>query len=185
LLLFECDVPHAAQKRPLILRIEETEALRNLLLQWHLNRNLKTTEVFDVNQTAPLSYLLARCTGRRTAARLLRLHPSGNLVVEGRKKDLINRGGEKISAEEIENLILGHEKIHMAAVVAMPDAVMGERSRARSGESLSLAELTSFLQGKQIAKFKLPKRLEIMDSLPLSGMGKVSKRTCAKSFRPS
>ena len=111
---------------------------------------------------------------------MVRLHPSGNLVVEGRKKDLINRGGEKISAEEIENLILGHEKIHMAAVVAMPDAVMGERSCAfvtlRSGESLSLAELTSFLQGKQIAKFKLPERLEIMDSLPLSGMGKVSKK---------
>jgi len=111
---------------------------------------------------------------------MVRLHPSGNLVVEGRKKDLINRGGEKISAEEIENLILGYEKIHMAAVVAMPDAVMGERSCAfvtlRSGESLSLAELTSFLQGKQIAKFKLPERLEIMDSLPLSGMGKVSKK---------
>ena len=111
---------------------------------------------------------------------MVRLHPSGNLVVEGRKKDLINRGGEKISAEEIENLILGHEKIHMAAVVAMPDAVMGERSCAfvtlRSGESLSLAELTSFLQGKRIAKFKLPERLEIVDSLPLSGMGKVSKK---------
>ena len=111
---------------------------------------------------------------------MVRLHPSGNLVVEGRKKDLINRGGEKISAEEIENLILGYEKIHMAAVVAMPDAVMGERSCAfvtlRSGESLSLAELTSFLQGKRIAKFKLPERLEIVDSLPLSGMGKVSKK---------
>ena len=111
---------------------------------------------------------------------MVRLHPSGNLVVEGRKKDLINRGGEKISAEEIENLILSHEKIHMAAVVAMPDAVMGERSCAfvtlRSGESLSLAELTSFLQRKQIAKFKLPERLEIVDSLPLSGMGKVSKK---------
>ena len=111
---------------------------------------------------------------------MVRLHPSGNLVVEGRKKDLINRGGEKISAEEIENLILGYEKIHMAAVVAMPDAVMGERSCAfvtlRPGESLSLAELTSFLQGKRIAKFELPERLEIVDSLPLSGMGKVSKK---------
>ena len=111
---------------------------------------------------------------------MVRLHSSGNLVVEGRKKDLINRGGEKISAEEIENLILSHEKIHMAAVVAMPDAVMGERSCAfvtlRPGASLTLGELTSFLQNKQIAKFKLPERLEVMDSLPLSGMGKVSKK---------
>jgi 2,3-dihydroxybenzoate-AMP ligase len=111
---------------------------------------------------------------------MVRLHPRGNLVVEGRKKDVINRGGEKISAEEIENLILGHEKVHMAAVVAMPDAVMGERSCAfvtlRSGKSLTLTELTAFLAKKQIAKFKLPERLEIVESLPLSGMGKVSKK---------
>ncbi len=111
---------------------------------------------------------------------MVRLHPRGNLVVEGRKKDVINRGGEKISAEEIENLILGHEKVHMAAVVAMPDAVMGERSCAfvtlRSGKSLTLTELTAYLEKKQIAKFKLPERLEVVDSLPLSGMGKVSKK---------
>jgi 2,3-dihydroxybenzoate-AMP ligase len=111
---------------------------------------------------------------------MVRLHPTGNLVVEGRKKDLINRGGEKISAEEIENLILSHESVHTAAVVAMPDAVMGERSCAfvilKPGRSLTLDQLLLFLQGKQIAKFKLPERLEIVDTLPLSGMGKVSKK---------
>jgi 2,3-dihydroxybenzoate---[aryl-carrier protein] ligase len=111
---------------------------------------------------------------------MVRLHASGNLVVEGRRKDLINRGGEKISAEEVENLIIGHEHIHMAAVVAMPDAVMGERSCAfvtlKPGRSLTLDQLTGFLQEKRIAKFKLPERLEIVDALPLSGMGKVSKR---------
>lgn len=111
---------------------------------------------------------------------MVRLHPTGNLVVEGRRKDLINRGGEKISAEEIENLMLGHENIHMAAVVAMPDAIMGERSCAfvilKRGCTLSLDQLTGFLQDKQIAKFKLPERLEVVDSLPLTGMGKVSKK---------
>jgi len=111
---------------------------------------------------------------------MVRLHPTGNLVVEGRRKDLINRGGEKISAEEIENLMLGLEKIHMAAVVAMPDAVMGERSCAfvilKPGCSLTLEQLTGFLRDKQIAKFKLPERLEIVDSFPLIGMGKVSKK---------
>jgi 2,3-dihydroxybenzoate-AMP ligase len=110
---------------------------------------------------------------------MVRLHPTGNIVVEGRKKDLINRGGEKISAEEIENLILCHESVHMAAVVAMPDAVMGERSCAfvtlKPGRLLTLDQLLIFLQGKQIAKLKLPERLEIVDALPLSGMGKVSK----------
>ena len=62
----------------------------------------------------------------------------------------------------------------------MPDAVMGERSCAfvilKPGCSLTLDQLLIFLQGKQIAKFKLPERLEIVDTLPLSGMGKVSKK---------
>jgi 2,3-dihydroxybenzoate-AMP ligase len=111
---------------------------------------------------------------------MVRLHPTGNLVVEGRRKDLINRGGEKISAEEIENLMLAHEDIHMAAVVAMPDAVMGERGCAfvilKPGRSLTLDQLTGFLQDKRIAKFKLPERLEIVESFPLGGMGKVSKK---------
>ena len=117
---------------------------------------------------------------------MVRLHPTGNLVVEGRRKDLINRGGEKISAEEIENLMLGHENIHMAAVVAMPDPVMGERSCAfvflKPGHSLTLDQLTGFLQDKQIAKFKLPERLEIIESFPLSGMGKVSKKALRETI---
>ena len=75
--------------------------------------------------------------------------------------------------------MLGHENIHMAAVVAMPDPIMGERGCAfvipKPGRSLTLEQLTGFLQDKQIAKFKLPERLEIVDSFPLTGMGKVSK----------
>jgi 2,3-dihydroxybenzoate-AMP ligase len=111
---------------------------------------------------------------------MVRLHPSGNLVVEGRKKDMINRGGEKISAEEIENLILSHDAVHMVAVVAMPDPVMGERSCAfvipKPGRSLALSELCSFLLDKRIAKFKLPERLELVQSFPLTSVGKVSKK---------
>jgi 2,3-dihydroxybenzoate-AMP ligase len=102
-------------------------------------------------------------------------------VVEGRRKDMINRGGEKISAEEIENLVLNHESVHMAAVVAMPDPVMGERGCAfvipKPGRTLTLEELTGFLLGKKIAKFKLPERLEIVDSFPMTSVGKVSKKT--------
>lgn len=110
---------------------------------------------------------------------LVRQHPSGNLIVEGRRKDVINRGGEKISVEEIENLILGHHEVRMVAVVAMPDPVMGERSCAfvipRNGASLTLAQINEYLMGRKIAKFKLPERLEIVESLPLTTMGKVSK----------
>jgi 2,3-dihydroxybenzoate-AMP ligase len=111
---------------------------------------------------------------------VVRLHPSGNLVVEGRKKDMINRGGEKISAEEIENLILSHNAVHMVAVVAMPDPVMGERSCAfviaKPGRNLTHSELCAFLLDKRIAKFKLPERLELVQSFPLTGVGKVSKK---------
>jgi non-ribosomal peptide synthetase component E (peptide arylation enzyme) len=111
---------------------------------------------------------------------MVRIHRTGNLVVEGRKKDMINRGGEKISAEEIENLILAHEAVKMVAVVAMPDPVMGEKSCAfvipNPGRSVTLQQLCDFLVGKQIAKFKLPERLELVQEFPLTSVGKVSKK---------
>jgi len=111
---------------------------------------------------------------------LMRLHPSGNYVVEGRKKDLINRGGEKISAEEIENLILAHPAVQNIACVPMPDPHLGEKMCAcvvpKKGRSLDLPELVEFLKGKEIAKFKLPERLEILTDFPVSTFGKVSKK---------
>jgi 2,3-dihydroxybenzoate-AMP ligase len=115
---------------------------------------------------------------------LMRLHPSGNYVVAGRGKDLINRGGEKISAEEVENLILMHPAVENIACVPMPDPNLGEKMCAfvvlRRGQSLTLAELTTFLTGKEIAKFKLPERLEIVPELPVSTFGKVSKKVLAE-----
>jgi 2,3-dihydroxybenzoate-AMP ligase len=116
---------------------------------------------------------------------LLRRHPSGNYVVEGRKKDLINRGGEKISAEEIENLILSHPAVQNVACIAVPDPDLGERMCAcvipRPGAALTLPELVAHLSRKEIAKFKLPERLEIMDDFPLSTFGKVSKKTLVEA----
>jgi 2,3-dihydroxybenzoate-AMP ligase len=80
---------------------------------------------------------------------MVRLHPNGNFVVEGRRKDLINRGGKKISAEEIENLMMTHPAVQSAALVAMPDPVMGERACAyaviRPGFKLDLKDLIGFL----------------------------------------
>ena len=111
---------------------------------------------------------------------MVRLHPSGNLQVEGRKKVMINRGGEKISAEDVESLILSHQSVLNVAVVAMPDPVMGEKSCAfvipRAGRTMSMEELTKFLLDKRIAKFKLPERLEVVASFPTTGVGKVSKK---------
>ena len=72
----------------------------------------------------------------------MRQHPLGNYMIEGRKKDLINRGGEKISAEEIEELILRHPAVENVACVPMPDPVLGERDCAcvvlRDGQPLTL-----------------------------------------------
>jgi 2,3-dihydroxybenzoate-AMP ligase len=111
---------------------------------------------------------------------LMRQHPSGGFVVEGRKKDLINRGGEKISAEEIENLILSHHAVKNVACIPVPDADLGERMCAcvilRDGASLTFDELKAFLIAKEIAKFKLPERMVVMTDFPLSTFGKVSKK---------
>jgi 2,3-dihydroxybenzoate-AMP ligase len=111
---------------------------------------------------------------------LMRQHPSGAFIVAGRKKDLINRGGEKISAEEVENLILSHPGVKNVACIAVPDPDMGERMCAcvllRDGAGLTFTELNTFLMGKEIAKFKLPERLEILQDFPLSTFGKVSKK---------
>src|SRR5204862_3876477 len=97
---------------------------------------------------------------------LMRKHPSGNYIVEGRKKDLINRGGEKISCEEIENLILMHPAVQNVACVPVPDPNLGEKMCAclvlKPGTKVELPELVEFLKGKEIAKFKLPERLLVV-----------------------
>jgi 2,3-dihydroxybenzoate-AMP ligase len=120
---------------------------------------------------------------------LMRRHPSGSYLVEGRIKDLVNRGGEKISAEEVENLILTHPSVRNVACVPIPDPVLGERMCAcvipHEGRTLTLEELTRFLLELGMAKYKLPERLELMDDFPLSTFGKVSKKALSESLRAS
>lgn len=111
---------------------------------------------------------------------LMRRHPSGNYIVEGRKKDLINRGGEKISAEEVENLILMHPAVQNVACVPYPDERLGEKMCAcvvlKRGAELTLEQLVAFLQEQEIARFKLPERLQVLPDFPVSTFGKVSKK---------
>ncbi|MDO9535174.1 MAG: AMP-binding protein [Bacillota bacterium] len=118
---------------------------------------------------------------------MVRIDPeSGYLTIEGRVKDVINRGGEKISAEEIENLILAHPKVKNAAAVAMPDSLLGERCCAyvilKENESLDLTELNVFLSDRKIAKFKLPERLEVVNNFPMTNVGKISKKDLRKDI---
>lgn len=111
---------------------------------------------------------------------MLRLDREGNLVVEGRLKDMINRAGEKISAEEIENLVADHPKVQTAALVAMPDPQVGERGclfvSCHPGATLTLAELVAHLEEKRVARFKFPERLEVVERFPLTAVGKISKK---------
>jgi 2,3-dihydroxybenzoate-AMP ligase len=102
------------------------------------------------------------------------------VYTEGRRKDLINRGGEKISCDEIENLIFGLSQVRQVSVVAMPDPVYGEKACAcvvlHPGTELTFDELIAHLRAQQIAVFKLPERLEVMTSFPVSPVGKILKR---------
>jgi 2,3-dihydroxybenzoate-AMP ligase len=105
---------------------------------------------------------------------------SGRLVVAGRVKDMINRAGEKISAEEVENLIIDHPKVAAAALVPMPDPLVGERGClfvvCEPGVTIELSEIVAHLESKRVAKFKFPERLEVIDSFPTTAVGKIAKK---------
>ncbi|MHA1538067.1 MAG: (2,3-dihydroxybenzoyl)adenylate synthase [Alphaproteobacteria bacterium] len=104
----------------------------------------------------------------------------GYLYASGRKKDVINRGGEKISCEEIEDHLHAHPKVASACVVPMPDPVYGERGCAfviaKPGQHLDFDELKAFMLEREIAKFKIPERLELVAEFPLSPAGKILRR---------
>ena len=99
--------------------------------------------------------------------------------IEGRIKDVINRGGEKINAEEVELLLLRHPRITDAAAVAMPDPRLGERTCAYivvHGEPLTMAEIQEHFRQLQVAKFKWPERIEHLAEIPRTLVGKADKK---------
>lgn len=112
---------------------------------------------------------------------VVRVTASGHIVVEGRAKDQINRGGEKIAAEEVENHILAHPSVHDANVVAEPDPYLGERIRAyvilRPGAAPPKpADIKRFVRERGLAAYKVPDRVEFVDVFPQTGVGKISKK---------
>jgi non-ribosomal peptide synthetase component E (peptide arylation enzyme) len=117
----------------------------------------------------------------------VRVHRNRYVAVEGRIKDTINRGAEKISAEEVENHILAHPKVENCAFVAMPDPVLGEKGCVfvlpKGNQSLTLEDLIEFLKSKRhIAVFKLPERLELVTELPMTKVGKVDKKELRRTI---
>ena len=112
---------------------------------------------------------------------IVRLTDTGHLVVEGRAKDQINRGGEKIAAEEIENHLLAHPAVHDANVVGEPDPYLGERTCAyvilkAGAEPLKPVAVKRFVRERGLAAYKVPDRVEFVDAFPQTGVGKISKK---------
>jgi non-ribosomal peptide synthetase component E (peptide arylation enzyme) len=104
----------------------------------------------------------------------------GRLRVTGRVKDIVIRGGENISAREIEELLADHPGVAAVAVVGYPDARLGERCcavvvPAVAAAAPTLDDLCAFLRQQGVARFKLPERLHLVDALPLTATGKVKK----------
>ncbi|WP_337822115.1 (2,3-dihydroxybenzoyl)adenylate synthase [Amycolatopsis sp. A1MSW2902] len=111
---------------------------------------------------------------------LVRRLPSGHLVVVGRAKDQINRGGEKIAATEVEGHLLAHPAVGGAALVGAPDPRWGERSVAfllpRAGTvAPARGDLLAFLQERGVAAYKHPDQVEVLEEFPLTAVGKIDK----------
>ncbi|MER6910152.1 AMP-binding protein [Streptomyces sp. NPDC000594] len=110
---------------------------------------------------------------------IVRRTPDGNLVVVGREKDVINRGGEKINAEEIENFAFQIAGVAQAAAVAMPDGELGERVCLFvvpvDGARVAAAEIRAVMTRAGVAAFKFPERLFTVDALPMTPLGKTDK----------
>ncbi len=104
-----------------------------------------------------------------------KIDENGNLVLMGRKRDVINRGGQNIYPVEIEELLMQHPKVNDVAIVRMPDPVMVEKQCAyvipKRGETFTAEEMVSFLKSRKMANYKLPERLEIVTEFPLVAAG--------------
>jgi acyl-CoA synthetase len=115
------------------------------------------------------------------------LDPDGYLTVIGRTDDFIIRGGKNISGPAVEQEVATHPAVALAAAVAMPDPVFGERVCAyvelRPGATLSLEELVTHLLAREVSKENLPERLEVVDALPRGSGGKVAKQKLREQIR--
>jgi 2-hydroxy-7-methoxy-5-methyl-1-naphthoate---CoA ligase len=111
---------------------------------------------------------------------IARLRPDGNLIVQGRDKDIINRGGEKISAEEVEDFAYQVDGVRLAVAVPLPDPELGERVclyvATHPGATVRLDQVRAVMQDAGVAHFKLPEKLIVVDDLPTTTIGKINKK---------
>jgi fatty-acyl-CoA synthase len=105
-------------------------------------------------------------------------HSDGYVELRDRAKDIVISGGENISTVEIEHALLSHPAVLVAAVIGVPDEKWGERPKAfvirKPGAEVNETELIAYLQS-HIARYKVPKAVEFVDTLPLTATGKIQK----------
>ncbi|MEE2745269.1 MAG: class I adenylate-forming enzyme family protein, partial [Pseudomonadota bacterium] len=110
---------------------------------------------------------------------LAKIDESGNLTVTGRIKDIINRGGIKYNPADVEEVIIAHKNIETAAIVPMPDSVLGEKAccfiKLLKGKNMGLDELTDYLEKNGISKNRWPEKLVMLEQMPLTPTRKVIK----------
>ena len=117
---------------------------------------------------------------------VVRQTPERNLVVLGRATDQINRGGEKVSAEEVEDHLVAHPQVRDAVVISIPDRYLGERSCAfivSRGEPTTPAALRDWIVARGLARYKVPDRIVFVDELPATAVGKTSRKDLRAAFR--
>lgn len=111
---------------------------------------------------------------------------NGNVTLVGRIKEMINRGGESISAVEVEKLISDHPDVVLVAVVPMPDPEMGERICAyiqpRPGARLHFNDILSFLKDRKASVLHFPERIELIDAMPFTKAEKIDKGALVKDI---
>lgn len=117
---------------------------------------------------------------------IAKIDQRGNIVLTGRMKEMINRGGESISATDIERLIIHHRDVEMVAVVPMPDPEMGERVCAyvklKARGALTFEDILAFLQSQGASVLQLPERVEFIEAMPLTQTGKIDKQTLVEDI---
>ena len=116
---------------------------------------------------------------------LARLDAQGNLAITGRLKDVINRGGVKFNAADVETIIGAHEAVAQCAIVPMPDPVLGERACCflmlkPGAQAITLDDLRIWLSARDVAKLKWPERVEIIADMPMTPTRKVKKTELVK-----
>ena len=114
------------------------------------------------------------------------LDAQGYLTLSGRLKEMINRGGEKISPREIDEVLLTHPAVGEAVCFGVPHKMWGEEVAAAvtlKGTATE-AELLAFCK-EQLAEFKRPKEIHITDAIPRTATGKIQRRVVAQAFAPT